>query len=112
MIDHELSFNLNGKTFRELFQDWEKYWSFIKAEGKRRHLFFDFLQEKNKNSTVQFETFAEYLRTLRVDILDRYAQQLKSSDNDVNDYDSIKEYLINVKEEQKLFIQLLKKLIA
>lgn len=77
----------------------------------RKHLFLAYLRERNKKNRVEFDTFAEFLRTFDVDILDDYQQQLQNLGNDTEDYYAIKSYLAEVKQHSNLFIQLLKELV-
>lgn len=117
LIDHELSFAIGflDKSFRDMLKEKTKYWEFIEIEKEgftRKHLFLEYLRERNKKNKVEFDTFAEFLRIFDVDILDVYQQQLQNIGNDTEDYFAIKSYLTEVKQHSNLFIQLLKELIA
>lgn len=115
LVDHELSFELNGKTFEELYQEREKYWKFMNlsdSELKREHIFLRKLSAQNKKNPITFDTFREYLRTLNVDLLDEFASQLESLGNDSSDWLEIKPYLESVKQHPDKFIQILQELIA
>ncbi len=115
LIDHELSLQLHGKTFDEMYQDREKHWKFMNLDDpdlRREHIFLETLRERNKKNPVTFDTFREYLRILDVDLLDEYAAQLDSTGNDSNDLLEIKPYLESVKQNPDQFIQILQELIA
>lgn len=117
LIDHELSLASNSldKTFVEMLKEMEKYWNFIEIVQtgfERKHIFLENLRERNKKNPIEFDTFAEYLRTFNIDILDDYQQQLQGLGNDTEDFYIIKSYLTEVKNNSNLFIQLLKDLIS
>jgi len=117
LIDHELSLATGylDKPFTEMVNDKIKYWRFVEiidGDFERKHLFLDVLRERNKNNSVNFDTFREDLRNFDVDILDDCEQQLKNLNYDTEDYYAIKSYLIEVKNNPDLFIKLLKELIA
>lgn len=116
LIDHELSFATGflDKSFTDMLKEKAKYWEFIEIEKEgftRKHLFLAYLRERNKKNKVEFDTFAEFLRTFDVDLLDDYQRQLQNLGNDTEDYYAIKSYLTEVKQHSNLFIQLLKELI-
>lgn len=118
LIDHELTLAtaLLDKSFNDMLNDRQKYWQFLeyeKANGEKiSYLFLNTLRERNKDKGVTFDTFAEYLRTFDVDILDEYQQQLQNLGYDTENYYAIKTYLTDIKQHSGLFIQLLKDLIA
>ena len=118
LIDHELTFavGLMDKTFTDMLKEKGKYWNFVEVikEGKliRKHLFLDYLRERNKTKTVEFDTFAQYLTLFDLDVLDDYQSQLRNFGHDTEDYHIIKSYLVDVKSNPQLFVNLLKDLIA
>lgn len=117
LIDHELSFPepLLDQSFKNMLKSKERYWSFIEKKTdnfERKHLFLDHLRNQNKDRTVNFDTFTEYLRILNTNLLDDDALQLQREGNNIDDFQGIKLYLEEVKEDTDLFIQLLKELIS
>ncbi|MEN0006759.1 MAG: HipA family kinase [Bacteroidota bacterium] len=107
LIDHELSLNTNNLTFDELFNEWEKYWKFIRLGGTRSHLFYEHLKSRNAKQKINFDEFMEYLRFFDTDLLNPYAAQLKSLGIDTEDFEPIKVYLEGVKSNPDHFNRLL-----
>lgn len=117
LIDHELCFatSLLQEPFLKMAKEMKKYWNFIEVDTpsfRRKHIFLEELRERNKVNSVTFYTFREYLRNFDPEILDVYQQQLNDFGNDMDGYYSIRSYLIEVKQNADIFVQLLKDLIT
>lgn len=110
LIDHELSLTFGGKTFAEMYQNRNLQWSFL-DQPDRKHLFLEKLRAKNKKNKVTFDDFQEYLQNLDINILDGYASQLDSFDNENTLIVEIKSYLEEIKSNPQLFHQILLELI-
>lgn len=98
LIDHEMAFDLNEETISN-FQ--KKKW-----EGKfsTYHFANSYLKEKQN---VDFYEFEEYIKTLNLNNLTPYFQQLEDLGFDTQE-DLITEYLLHIKQNFTNFITLLK----
>lgn len=112
LIDHELCLQMPTQSFLVMAEQGRKYWNFINMSADRTHLFFKTLQERNKDSNLNFATFLEYLRTLKPYLLDEYAAQLASYGYETDEIPTIQDYLTEVKNNSHLFVSLLKTLLG
>lgn len=111
LYDHELAFARNV-TFFEAIENWQSVWhNFLDKGLKRKHIFIDQIKALHQKNAVRFDEFVEYLRTLNVNSLDSFVSQLTNTDNLVEDYTWIKQYLLEVKQNIVRFKQLLEDII-
>ena len=106
LIDHELCFGAPERTFKKCLEN--NSWVFITRKASR-HLFLDQLRSNKEQLT--FETFFYYLKNLNVEKLNTYEGILRNLGHDTIDFLLIKEYLYEVKANQKAFKALLLQLI-
>lgn len=126
LIDHDLSLDIQ-KSFIE-YIEFDNYQNLINGV-KGEHIFLNYLKisqiESNDdenfvrillhnisvNDLNDFNDFCENLRNLNLNKLDFVANQLDQLDVDISDYENIKSYLIDIKQNINVFQDLLKKLI-
>lgn len=107
LIDHELGFEIDNNTIADFHNgQWDD--RFYKY-----HIFWNYLK-KSRNATKKeyFNTFAEYLRTLNVNRLNPYFQQLSSQGFSSDRHQIIKNWLADAKHNSTNFVTLLKSFIA
>ena len=102
MIDHELSFQHNDAHLEHFSQGKVLY-------RCQDHIFHQVLRnDKSQNRIHCFDIFGEYLRTLNVNILDSYAEQLVLYNHPIGNFQLIKKYLNELKRNPYKFIENLK----
>jgi hypothetical protein len=107
LIDHELAFQIDEKSSDEVLNHW-----FIQDRFFRDHVFFDYLKHSNKADRQEyFDTFEEYLRTLNVNMLNSYFEQLSGAGFSPKNHILIREYIEQMKRNSSIFAQILKGLI-
>ncbi len=106
LIDHELSLPVNETILSGLLHN---EWIY----PYKQHIFYPYLKKaKASNKRKFFETFFECLRLLNANALDIYARKLSEFDHPTGDYDFVKHYLYQLKNNKTLFIEQLKGAIA
>jgi hypothetical protein len=108
VIDHELSMNIS-RTFDEYLT--LNHWDKTIQIDRGGHVFRHHLRKLDKRNKVTFHEFAENLRTLKPEILYKYAEQLAEYDYLPFDIRTIVLYLAEVKSNESKFLTLLDKLL-
>ena len=110
LIDHELSLDIQ-RSFNDYMRSND--WVFlIKNPKGDRHLFFNDLTTYNKKDTLNFDEFAENLRTLKPQLLIAEAEQLFEYGISVDDFPPIGKYLTSASQNTSIFINSLKNLLS
>ena len=106
LIDHELGFEIDSNTLAGLQHGkWDDSYY-------RNHIFWNYLKKSKPAKRIEyFNTFAEYLRTLNVNRLTTYFQQLDNHGFSTEKHQLIRDYLIGVKQNSSIFINFLKLII-
>lgn len=106
LIDHELGFEIDVKTLEDYLNGtWEEAFY-------RYHIFYNYLKKSRKSQKVgYFEEFHEYLRTLNINMLNNYFQQLHKHGYNISFQPILNSYLYELKQNSSNFVNLLKKII-
>jgi hypothetical protein len=107
LIDHELGFEIDQQAIADFKAgQWdEKFYLY--------HIFLNYLK-KSRLATKRdyFGAFTEYLRTLNVNIIQPYLQQLGNHGYDQSRHTMIRDYLREIRQNSPNFDALLKSFIA
>lgn len=110
LIDHDLSLDIQ-KSFQD-YAEFDSYKNVVDGV-KGKHIFLDYLIDKNKTKAINFGSFVEYLLYyFDYDCLDSVVEQLHSLEFEIDDFFRIKSYLLEVKKYHLDFQEILKKLIT
>lgn len=107
LIDHEWGFQIDEKCGGEIIDNW-----FLPDKFFRYHVFFDYLKHSNKaDRQGYFNTFEEYLRTLNINKLNPYFNQLVQLGFSSKNHNLIKSYIEKMKLNSSIFVKILKGII-
>lgn len=107
LIDHELAFQIDLRSSDEVLNQW-----FLQDRFFKEHVFFDYLKHSHRAARQEyFDTFEEYLRTLNINMLNPYFEQLAGAGFSPKNHILIREYMEKMKGNSSIFAQILKGLI-
>lgn len=106
LIDHELGFEMDNNTLNNYLNgQWEEHFY-------TSHIFYNYLKKSRKATKAEyFEEFREHLRTLNVNKLNSYFQQLRREGFGTALQPILNAYLLEMKQNSATFVNLLKLVI-
>jgi hypothetical protein len=105
-IDHEKGFALSVESGKNMLTDPLLNGIF------HHHIFYDFLKNEDRDTTKRrFETFQEYLRTLNINSLQPYFNQLAEFGHSIEKQNIISDYLTSMKSNCVRFVERMREVV-